>query len=122
MTHEHAGRSYEQAVEYLGKEVKLKIDRPLGSFHPTRDFQYLVNYGYIPDTIAPDGEGIDAYYLGVNEPVEEGEGVCIAIIHRRNDDDDSIVVVPGGIDLKDEDIKKAVEFQEQFFDFTIMRI
>jgi inorganic pyrophosphatase len=121
MTHEHRGESLEQAREYLGTKVKLVIDRPLGSSHPEHGFYYSVNYGYIPNTIAPDGEGIDAYFLGVNEPVDTAEGLCIAIIHRLDDNDDSLIVVPEDLALKDEEIKKAVGFQEQFFDFKILR-
>lgn len=121
MTHEHKGESFEQAKGYLGKKVNLIIDRPLGSSHPEHGFYYFVNYGYIPNTIAPDGEGIDAYFLGINDPVETAEGLCIAIVHRLNDNDDSLIVVPKGLELKDEEIHKAIEFQEQFFDFTIVR-
>ena len=30
------------AVDYLGKEVILKIDRPLGSRHPQYGFIYMI--------------------------------------------------------------------------------
>lgn len=50
---------------YIGKIVKVKIDRPLGSKHPKFDMIYPVNYGYIPGTISGDGEELDAYVLGV---------------------------------------------------------
>ena len=73
--------------KYLGQEVKIVIDRPLGSKHPKHDIYYAVNYGFVPGTKAPDGDEIDAYLLGVFEPVKEYEGKCIAIIHRLNDDD-----------------------------------
>lgn len=49
---------------YLGKFVKVKIDRPLGSKHPKHNFIYPLNYGFIPNTIAGDGEEIDAYIIG----------------------------------------------------------
>ena len=29
-------------IEYLGKEVEVKIDRPLGTLHPEYNFYYLV--------------------------------------------------------------------------------
>ena len=33
------------AIEYIGKEVYVKIDRPIGSCHPKySDHIYLVNY------------------------------------------------------------------------------
>lgn len=113
--------SLSMTKEYLGKEVELVIDRPLGSKHPTHDFFYEANYGYIPGTTAPDDEEIDAYFLGVNKPLKKAKGKCIAIVHRLKDDDDKLVVVPKGITLTDEEISKAVHFQEQWFEHEILR-
>lgn len=45
--------------DYLGKDVFVKIDRPLGTRHPKHGFMYMVNYGYIPNTISGDGEELD---------------------------------------------------------------
>lgn len=107
-------------TEWLGKQVKAKIDRPLGSHHPThRHIFYPLNYGFIPGTIAPDGEGIDAYVLGVFEPLEWFEGICIAIIHRLDDDDDKLVLVPQGKNYSDDQILALTEFQERFFSSII---
>lgn len=53
---------------YLGEKLHIKIDRPLGTKHPKWRFIYPINYGFIPDTLAADGEEIDAYLLGVFEP------------------------------------------------------
>jgi len=101
--------------------VKVIIDRPFGSRHPRHGFIYPINYGFVPDTKAPDGEEIDAYVLGVFEPVQEFIGECIAIIHRRNDDDDKIVVTPKNVFYSDEQIKALIEFQERFFESEIIR-
>ena len=65
--------------EYSNKMVKVKIDRPLGSKHPKHGFEYELNYGYVPNTISGDGEELDCYVLGVEKPVDEYEGRCIAI-------------------------------------------
>lgn len=109
------------AKSYLGRKVKVVFDRPLGSTHPKHGFIYEANYGYLPGIKAPDGEDLDAYYLGVNEPLQESEGICIAVIHRENDDDDKLVVVPEGVELSDEEISKATHFQEQWFKSQILR-
>jgi inorganic pyrophosphatase len=110
------------AKPYLGKEVEAIIDRPLGSKHPKYGFVYEVNYGYIPNTKAPDGEELDAYVLGIEKPIGAFKGKCIAIIHRLNDDDDKLVVVPESSEnMSDEDIRKAIHFQEQFFQSEIIR-
>ena len=34
----------------------------------------MLNYGYIPNTISGDGDELDAYVVGVFEPVVEFEG------------------------------------------------
>lgn len=100
----------------IGNKVNVKIDRPLGSSHPThKDLVYLVNYGYIEGIIAPDGEEQDAYVLGVAEPVDEFEGRVIAIIHRLDDVEDKWVIAPENTSFTADDIMKAVRFQEQYF-------
>ena len=107
--------------DYLGKIVKVKMDRPLGSKHPKHSFIYPVNYGYIPNTVSGDGEELDAYVLGVHEPLDEFEGRVVAIIHRTNDNDDKLVVMPKGKNYTDEQIEALTEFQEQWFEHEILR-
>ena len=107
--------------KYLNKIVEVKIDRPLGSKHPKHGFIYLLNYGYIPNTISGDGEELDCYVLGVYEPIETFKGKCIAIIHRTNDNDDKLIVVPENKKFSDNEIKVLTEFQERFFESEIIR-
>ena len=109
------------AKDYLGKVVSVKIDRPLGTRHPKHNFMYMINYGYIPNTISGDGEELDAYLIGEYDPVEEAEGKVIAIIHRTNDDDDKLVVSKDGTNYSDDAIKALTEFQERFFESIIIR-
>ncbi len=109
------------AKEQLGKIVQVTMDRPLGSTHPKHGFVYDVNYGYIAGIKAPDGEDLDAYFLGVDTPIQTGEGVCIAIAHRRDNDDDKLIVAPEGKTMTDEEILSAIHFQEQWFDTVIVR-
>ena len=110
-----------KTADYLGKIVTIKIDRPMGSKHPKHGFIYPVNYGYVPNTVSGDGEELDCYILGVNEPLEKFEGECIAIIHRTNDDDDKLVLVPEGKNFTDDEIVKFTYFQEKFFESEIIR-
>ena len=81
----------------------------------------MVNYGYIPGTISGDGEELDAYVLGVFEPIKEFKGKVIAYIHRTNDNDDKLVVVPIDKNYTNEQIESLTEFQERFFKSTIIR-
>lgn len=114
--------SLQLAKRYLGKTVNVAIDRPLGSKHPEHGFEYVVNYGFVPDTKAPDGEELDAYVLDVDKPLETFRGLCIAVIHRTDDDDDKLVVVPSeSEDMTDEAIMEQVKFQEEWFDSEVVR-
>ena len=100
----------------IGSIVKVIVDRPLGTYHPKhKDIYYSVNYGYIPDIVAPDGEGQDAYILGVDKPIKEFAGKVIAIIHRIDDVEDKWVVVPENISFTKDEIIRQVAFQEHFF-------
>ncbi len=110
-----------QPTDFLGKIVRAKIDRPMGSRHPQHGFLYPLNYGYIPGTLSPDGEELDAYVIGVFEPLTDFEGRCIAVIQRLDDDDDKLVLAPEGKDYTDEQIAALTEFQERFFTPVIVR-
>ena len=101
--------------DYIGKEVSVIIDRPLGSKpipeHP--DFVYELNYGYVPNTISGDGEELDCYILGVYKPIQEFTGECIAIVHRLNELDDKLVIVSKGEKYSIKEIENLVFFSEQ---------
>lgn len=109
------------ANDYLGKDIEIIIDRPLGSRHPKHGFMYNINYGYVPNTISGDGEELDAYLLGEFEPVKKATGKVIAIIQRTNDDDDKLIVSKEGVNYSDDAIRALTEFQEKYFESIIIR-
>lgn len=79
----------------IGRRVTVTVDRPLGSYYPRhKDIYYSINYGYIEEIMAPDGEEQDAYILGVDIPVENFTGKVIAIVHRNDDVEEKWVVAP----------------------------
>ena len=108
-------------IEYLNKVLEIKVDRPMGSKHPKHGFIYPVNYGYVPNTISGDGEELDAYVLGVYEPLDTFTGKCIAIIHRTNDNDDKLIIVPENKIFTNDEINVLTDFQEQYFENIILR-
>lgn len=109
------------SAQYIGKIVPVKVDRPKGSKHPKHGFVYEVNYGYVPYTKSGDGEELDAYILGVDEPFSEFLGRCIGVVKRINDDDDKLIVVPDGINLSDREIETDIDFQEKWFRHVLVR-
>lgn len=108
--------------DYLGRYVTVKMDRPLGSTHPKHNFIYSLNYGFIPNTTSGDGEEIDVYIIGEFEPLETYEGYVVAIIKRTNDIEDKLVVCKELNKYSKEQIKALVEFQERFFESTIITL
>lgn len=110
-----------KSTEYLGKNITIEIDRKLGTRHPKHGFMYMLNYGYVPNTISGDGEELDAYLLGEFEPVDSSSGKVIAIIHRTNDDDDKLIVSKDGVQYSNDAIRALTEFQERFFESVIIR-
>ena len=70
---------------------------------------------------ARDGEELDAYVLGIDKPLKEFTGRCVAIIHRTNDNDDKLVVVPDGLKVTNQFIEQKTKFQEQWFKHEIIR-
>lgn len=91
----------------------------MGSTHPEFGFLYPVNYGFVPGVLSSDGEELDAYVLGVFEPVAEFTGRCVAVIHRTDDDNDKLVVAPEGLTFSDEQVRELTEFREQWFSSVI---
>lgn len=110
------------SLDYLDKVVEVKIDRPIGASHPDYpNHIYLVNYGYVPNTISGDGEELDCYVLGEYKPLKEYRGKCIAIIHRLDDNDDKLIIAPENKTFTNNEIKLLTDFQEKFYTSKIIR-
>ena len=106
----------------IGKTVRGKIDRPLGSRHPRfHDLVYPINYGYVGGTIAGDGQWQDVYVFGADRPMETFEGKVIAVYHRFNDAEDKWIVSLDGSDYSDDEILQTIRFQEQYFEGELLR-
>ena len=116
----HTGR-LPNVSPLIGRTVTGRIDRPLGSRHPTEGFLYPVNYGYVDGIQAMDGDAQDVYLLGVDRPVETFTAQIIAVYHRFDDIEDKWIVAPSGMGFSDEDILRQIQFQEQFFHGQLCR-
>jgi len=110
------------AKSFLNKIVDVSIDKPMGCIYSKFKTLFEVNYGFIPNTLAPDGKELDAYVLKVDKPLKRFTGRVAAIIHRTDDDDDKLIVIPDGESITDDEIEKLVEFQEKWFKHQIFRI
>lgn len=105
----------------IGKIVRVKVDRPLGSTHPNYpELIYPVNYGYVEGIIAPDGEEQGAYIIGIDKAIDEFVGEVVAIIQRKEDVEEKWVVASKGSQFTAKQIKEAVNFQEKYFQTKII--
>jgi inorganic pyrophosphatase len=101
--------------------VEVIVDRPLGTPHPRLGGEpYPVNYGYLPGTLSGDGHPIDAYLLGIDRPVPSATGIVIAVVLRADDNEDKLVVAPASLHYSAHEIAALVDFQERYFDSTII--
>jgi len=108
------------ASALLGERVNVTINRPIGTQHA--GIFYSKNYGYIEGVLGKDGDYLDAYLLGVNQPMENFEGRCVAIIKRLDDLDDKLIVVPHETIVDVDTIWKETHFVEQFFQSELIHL
>ena len=62
----------------------------------------------------------DAYIIGENRALSEFFGIVIAVIRRLDDIEDKLVVCAAHKSFTKEEIEKAVEFQEKYFDSHVI--
>lgn len=102
----------------LGKEIKVIVDRPIGSTHPEHpEIVYPINYGYYPEIKAADGEYQDVYILNENKPVKEYTGTVVAIVERKRDIEDKLIVADKPVTRLN--IDKSLRFIERFHSHKI---
>ncbi|HEM3427469.1 TPA: inorganic diphosphatase [Streptococcus suis] len=104
----------------MDKVYQVIIDRPIGYIDKFVN-QYPINYGYIPNLLAGDGEEQDVYIISkdVRQPLTAFEGELVAIIHRRDDVEDKWVLTGLDEKLTVTEIKEKTNFIEQYFDSWI---
>ncbi|MCM1533265.1 MAG: hypothetical protein NC099_01270 [Corallococcus sp.] len=111
--------------ELIDRIVRVTIDRPLGSRHPSHpDVKYELNYGHVEGVMGGDGEEQDAYIIDYKIPMFVGQQVSgwIVAVIRRKDDSETKWVVDMGSNKRftRDEIARAVDFQEKFFDIEII--
>lgn len=112
---------HDQVESYLGKEVTVEIDRPIGYEHHKgkKTLLYPINYGYIPGVLGGDGEELDVFLVGVDKPVKTYTGRIIGIVYRADDVEDKLIMAPIEKTFTAEEMARAVYFQEKYYKTTI---
>lgn len=112
----------EKLENMIGQNINVFIDRPIGSVHPKHnDIIYPINYGYIKEILAVDGEYQDVYVLGEDNVIDYCSGKVYAVIERENDVEDKLIVTTDDKDYSNEEIKEKINFQEKFFKYKIVK-
>ena len=109
----------ESLASLINKKVTVHIDRPIGFDHD--GIIYPLNYGFINELKALDGEHQDAYILGAEEPIRIFDGKVIAVVHRFNDNEDKLIVCDDNKDYSNDEIERMINFQEKYFKHKIIR-
>ena len=95
--------SYWNHLEKLVADSKVTIDRPKGSRHPrNQDVVYPMDYGFLEETSANDGDGIDIWIGSRPQPKVEGIITTVDLFKR----DAEIKILYG---CTDQEITTALE-------------
>ena len=112
----------EKLEKMIGKDVEVYIDRPIGSTHPKyNNIIYPVNYGYMKEITAVDGDYQDVYVLGEENKIDYCVGKVYAVVERDNDVEDKLIVTTDDRDYSIEEIKERIDFQEKYFKYKIIK-
>lgn len=77
-------KDFWQQLDALAAASTLVIDRPKGSRHPRYpELIYPYDYGYLEDTLAPDGGGIDCWIGSLPEKTI-GAVICAVDLEKRD--------------------------------------
>lgn len=107
-----------QALDKLVAESKIIIDRPQGSSHPKYpEFIYPLDYGYLEDTTAMDGGGIDIW-CGSEPDMRLDAIMCIVDLKKK---DSEIKLLIGCTDGEKEIVYKTHNDTEFMKGIMILR-
>jgi len=96
--------SYRDCLDKLVSSSEIIIDRPKGGGHPKyKDMVYPVDYGFLKNTTAIDGAGIDVFAGSTGD--NKIKGILTTVDLKKRDVEIKIM-----ISCSDEEINKALAF------------
>ncbi|MBN2546898.1 MAG: inorganic pyrophosphatase [Spirochaetes bacterium] len=96
--------SYWDCLDKLVNSSQIIIDRPKGGGHPNyKDLIYPIDYGYLKNTTAIDGAGIDVFLGSTGD--NKIKGIIATVDLKKRDAEIKIM-----ISCSDDEIKKALKF------------
>jgi len=103
----------------LGKYVRVRVEKPMGSHDDKTGTVYRLNYGSVESGLDPRSPVKGAYIMGVTHPVRNFEGRVVAVIKLPDRQGIYIVVSPKSKKYIVNDIKQAVSFMYNDGEYTI---
>lgn len=103
----------------LGKYVRVKVARPIGTRHPHFPFTYRLNFGYAQGVTGINGEAQGVYIMGIDHPVREFDGRIIAIVRRNRHMGIVWVAAPKSKHFIVTEICDAIDFAEGHYGYTL---
>ncbi|MDR1664370.1 MAG: inorganic pyrophosphatase [Clostridiales bacterium] len=73
------------AIDTLISKSEIFIDRPKGTKHPRFDFIYPLDYGYLKDTSAMDGGGIDVWRGSLSKPICDAVACTVDLLKKDSE-------------------------------------
>ena len=98
----------------LGKYVRVRVVKPIGSVDDVTGYNYPLNYGTVYNT---DNQG--AFIMGIHHPVSNFDGRVIAILSDRKNGKFIWIVAPKSTRFIINDIREYIDVEKDFPNYKI---
>lgn len=93
----------------LGKYVRVRVVKPIGSVDDSTGYTYPLNYGSVYDY-----EDLNAFIMGIDHPVRNFDGRVIAVLNPKAGGKQIIIVAPKSTRFIVNDIIKHIDVEKDF--------
>ncbi len=98
----------------LGKYVRVRVVKPIGSTDEKTGYNYPLNYGTVYNT-ANQG----AFIMGIHHPVSNFDGRVIAVLSNRKNGKFIWIVAPKSTRFIINDIREYIDIEKDFPNYKI---
>lgn len=98
----------------LGKYVRIKVVKPIGSTDENTGYTYPLNFGTVYEK-----ENQYAFIMGIHHPVHNFDGRVIAILHGKKKHKDIWIVAPKSTRFIINDIKEYLDLDNTLKNYKI---
>lgn len=98
----------------LGKYIRVRVVKPIGSIDEKTGYTYPLNYGDVYDY-----DGYSAFIMGIDHPVRNFDGRVIATLNPKNGEKPLLIVAPKSTRFIINDIKKHIDIEKDFPQYKI---